>query len=110
MKKLKEIEVKKIINSELANDSEKGKILNKEICRLFESNDTFIVLDFKDINLINTAFLNDAIGIMLRDYPLSEFTSKLRIKNIDKEDIDMFKEVLKNAAEKYIKTKRRSVE
>lgn len=98
-----EIEVSKVINSNLANDKSKGEMLFKEISKYIA--EYTVILNFNGINLINTAFLNDAIGVLIRDYGLINVTSKLRITNIDKEDMDMFKEVLKNAADKYVKTR-----
>lgn len=101
----KVLKVKDIINSTLANDDEKGKVVYNNIKGLFFEEYDFIILDFEGITLINTAFLNDAIGILFRDLELMQITSKLRVRNIDNEDMEMFKEVLKNAAEKFFKIK-----
>jgi hypothetical protein len=96
------IEVYNTILSESADDDQKGNKVYDEIIK-YLNNDDVITIDFTNIKLINTAFLNNAIGNLYAQNSLLSINNKLRIKNIDSEDIEMFKEVIMNAAEKYVK-------
>lgn len=102
------INVKTVIQSELADNKDKGNFLCSKISDELKLTEGLVILDFEGITLINTAFLNDAIGSLFGKFDIMEVTSRLRVKNIENDDIDLFKEVLKNAANQYFKLSRSS--
>ena len=89
--------VKDIINNTLAITEDSGELLWESLKKEFEKPElSSIILDFSDIELVTTAFLNKCIGIKLFDtFATSEVMNKLKIKGIqDKSTFDLFKLVL----------------
>ena len=62
--------------------------------------DAILILDFNHIKLITTAFLNAAIGQMYGKYDASFIKDRLRLENVEKEDLSTFKKVT-NRAKQY---------
>lgn len=58
---MKKIIVKNLINSNLATSNEKGKILKKEILKSIEQKNP-VIIDFSNIKILTSAFLNPGIG------------------------------------------------
>jgi len=56
-----------------------------------------VQLDFQNIDLIITAFLNAAIGQLYSKYSSDELNQKLELKNIKPEDIRLFIKVIERA-------------
>ncbi|AJA46742.1 hypothetical protein CPAST_c06420 [Clostridium pasteurianum DSM 525 = ATCC 6013] len=99
----KVIKVIDLLNSISADDDEKGnKVFNSIVNSANEKYDN-IILNFEGISLINTAFLNNAMGKICG---LEEFESgkvNVKVANFPKEAIELLREVLKTASEKYSK-------
>ncbi len=97
-----EINVRIIIGSPLADDDKKGDALFREIQNAASLHgDEGILLDFEDVDLVNTAFLNNAIG---RLYNAEEFDlNKVHIKvvNMKENMLDLLKESVKTARLMY---------
>ncbi len=95
----KVIKIVDILNSTSADDPKKGDIIFKTINDCYKEY-SIIIIDFKGVELINTAFLNNAIGKIysLKDRDDTEF----KIANLSNDVVDLLREVIKTAKEKYI--------
>ncbi|MDD3877957.1 MAG: STAS-like domain-containing protein [Bacteroidales bacterium] len=60
-----------------------------------------VILDFQNINLIITAFLNAAIGQLYSKYTSEDLQEKLKLENIKPEDVRLFQQVIKRAKEYF---------
>ena len=69
-------------------------------------NDLKMVLDFNNIELITSTFLNAAIGQLYDKYDSPFLNSHLKIKNMSKEDLGLLKKVVERAKE-YFRDKKR---
>lgn len=94
--------IKDIIESDIAVATEAGDKVFKEI--VFHLNKkNKIVVDFIDISIVTTAFLNAAIGQL---YSNEEFYSEflndyLKLINVQEEDQPLFAMVIKRAKEYF---------
>ena len=97
----KRIEIRKELNSPLADDPQKGDIIFNSIKRESEEYDK-IILDFKDIELVNTAFLNNAIGRLFnqKEYDINQHP--IIISNMNASMRELLTESVKVARAKYI--------
>lgn len=81
-----------------ASDGEKiyDKILNAI------NNSTNVILDFVNIEIIASAFLNTAIGQLYKDnYSPEQLRTMVKAVNLEKEDVELLKQVLARAKEYY---------
>ena len=65
------------------------------------SNNLQVVLDFQNVNLIITAFLNACIGQLYSKYSSEELTRYLKLENIQPENNHLFNKVIKRAKEYF---------
>ena len=65
------------------------------------SNELTVVLDFQNINLIITAFLNACIGQLYSKYTSEQLNKCLKLENIDPENNHLFNKVIKRAKEYF---------
>lgn len=95
------IMIESIINSKSADDAAKGdKVFYKtrDVCKEVEEE---IILDFDKIELVNTAFLNNAIGKLFdrNEFDLSK--NIVKVANMQPTMIDLLKESISLAKQKY---------
>lgn len=99
----KVINIKNIIKSQAADDNCKGnKVFEsiKESCD--DSNEKrTIILDFDGIELVNTAFLNNAIGKLFDRKEFNLLENSVKVKNMNSFMIELLKESISLAREKY---------
>lgn len=97
----KRISIVEIIDTKVADDDCKGNKVFKAIKEASQQYDGDIVLDFENIELVNTAFLNNAIGQLFNkeEYNLSK--NSVKIENMKKSMFDLLREVINVANEKY---------
>lgn len=88
--------VKDIIGSNKAVSSEKGEIVFKAIDSSLSQSEN-IILDFENIELMTTAFLNAAIGQLYSKYTGKQLNDHLRPINLQSDDKEMFIMVLERA-------------
>ncbi len=99
---MKRLSVKDIINSPLAVSTEKGEMVFKTINSHLQNNEK-VIIDFKGIDLMITAFLNAAIGKLYgnKSYSSQFLNDHIKLDNIEKEDISLFKDVIERAKEYF---------
>lgn len=105
----KEIKIYDVLKSKVADDQLKGDAVFNAVLSEVEvskhnkgESNIEIILDFKDIELINTAFLNNAIGKLFDKSQYNINEHKVFIKDMDEHVIDLLKEVISSARKKYI--------
>lgn len=87
-----------IIGGNSAISPADGDTLFKQIDK-FLSEKQNVELDFANITLITTAFLNAAIGQLYSKYTGVDLNTMLSLKNIAPEDVPLFKKVIERAKE-----------
>lgn len=96
------IKIAEVIDSQSANTDTKGDAVFNEIKSLAdEKNKGTIELDFSDIELVNTAFLNNAIGRLFNKQEFDISKQRIRIKDMHPSMYDLFKESISVAQQKY---------
>jgi hypothetical protein len=91
------------IGSNAAVSSEDGELLHERILKGLES-DVKVILDFINIELITSTFLNAAIGQLYSKFDNPFLRDRLKVENLAKEDLDLLKKVVERAKE-YFKDK-----
>lgn len=84
------------VNSDSAISVDDGEKVFKKIDQAL-SNNIKVELDFQNINLIITAFLNAAIGQLYSKYSSEELNNNLKLVNIKPEDKSLFQLVIERA-------------
>lgn len=102
--KLKILKIKDIINRETAVSSDDGDIVYESIVECINSQ-TIAELDFSEITILTTAFLNSAIGQLYNNFSSEQLNSIISLKNVANEDKILFKKVIERAKE-YFNDKR----
>lgn len=96
--------VERIIGSKAADDDLKGNKVFEEIKRISQDeneNNEDIVLDFERIELVNTAFLNNAIGQLFNREVFDISKNEVKIRNMQNTMIDLLRESISVANQKY---------
>lgn len=79
---------------------DEGEIIyNKILLGIGEGNS--VILDFSDIQLMTTAFLNTAIGNLYKDYSSEQLNALLKLENLQPGDSARVKKVVDNAKKFY---------
>ncbi|MFQ5709446.1 MAG: STAS-like domain-containing protein [bacterium] len=91
------------IGSTAAVSSEDGDLLFKLISKAFK-NEAKVILDFNNIDLLTSTFLNAAIGQLYGFFDGSFLKEHLAIQNMEKDDLVLLKKVVERAKE-YFKNK-----
>ncbi len=91
------------IGSNAAVSSEDGELLYKRIVKGLEE-DVIVILDFMNIELVTSTFLNAAIGQLYNRYDSPFLRGHLKVENLAKEDLELLKKVIERAKE-YFKDK-----
>lgn len=94
--------VKDIIQSKIAFDAEDGEKVFKEILKKSREHYDVIYLNFKGIDLINTAFLNNAVGKLFDTQLFNLKENKVLIQNMDSNKLELLKETISVARKKYM--------
>ncbi|QAA31335.1 STAS-like domain-containing protein [Clostridium manihotivorum] len=96
---MKEIIVRDILKSNVAISKDDGDIVFNQIKTEIENKNS-ILIDFKNIDLINTAFLNNAIGKIYFIPIEKRMDTTVRIVNFPLEVMELLEEVINTAKEK----------
>ena len=84
-----ELMIKDIIGSNIASDNEQGDLIFDQIVSGVDNHEKQIFLDFFDLKLITTAFLNNAIGKLYKKYSTQELKGLLKVKNIKNKKVSV---------------------
>ncbi len=95
------IYVANITGNNICAESEDGQKVYENIKKALEENKK-ISISFKNIEIITSAFLNTAIGQLLRDFSREELKEKVSFEDIDNGDKSLLKRVI-DTAELYYK-------
>jgi len=95
------------IGGSAAVSSEDGELLYGRIAKAFEQK-ARVVLDFNNIELLTSTFLNAAIGQLYSQFGSQFIKLHLKVENLANEDLELLKKVVVRAKE-YFKDKERLV-
>ena len=98
------LNIKDLIGRDTAVSSDDGDILFKNINEQIKSG-IVVELDFSEISILTTAFLNSAIGQLYNIYSSSQLNSSIKLKNVAEDDKILFIKVIERAKE-YFANKR----
>ena len=97
--------IKELISSKTADDDKKGDIVFNDIINKAKGNtNDIIVVDFCGIELVNTAFLNNAIGKLFDKTLFDINANKVKIVHIDNGMMELLKETILVARDRYEKS------
>ena len=96
-----QLKVMDIINSKIAFDDSNGNTLFNKIVEVTKGNFKTVILDFDGIMLVNTAFLNNAIGKLFDKSVYDIEKNRVLIRNMDETKKELLKETISNAVKKY---------
>ena len=86
------IVIKDVIKTDLAVSTEDGDTLHEVIAQNIR-NGTKINIDFLGLDLVATAFLNNAFGKLYKDFESSKLNDFIKIINIEPFDLELLKDV-----------------
>jgi len=95
------LEIVNIIGNTICADVDDAEKVYQSIKKTIEENKK-VVLSFKNVEIITSAFLNQAIGQLLKDYTRDELKEMIIFENIKKEDSLLLRRVI-DSAELYYK-------
>lgn len=87
------LKVGNILESNVAISMKKGELLLTEIENALR-NEESVIVDFKEISDLTTAFLNVAIGHLYINHSREELNAKLQIINLDELDLFLLSQVI----------------
>ena len=87
------IEVTDVINSNIAISVKTGKVLFEHIFPILEKHQG-IVLDFKGVTDLTTAFLNYAIGKLYQSFSSDELNNLITFENLSNLDSFLIQQVI----------------
>ena len=93
--------IRDILKSQVADDNEKGTIIFNEIKKCADAGEREIILDFKDVELVNTAFLNNAIGTLFDKREFDLLSVAVKIAHITLEARELLRETISLARVRY---------
>lgn len=99
MKEIK-ISIFEQIGSNAAVSSEDGELLHNRILKGF-GEDVIVILDFMNIELVTSTFLNAAIGQLYNRYDSPFLRAHLKVENLAREDLELLKKVIERAKEYF---------
>ena len=96
---LVKIIVSEIISSDAAVSADSGDKVFERIDR--EIGLKIVELDFSNITMMTTAFLNAAIGQLYSKYTSEQLNKNLKLVNVDNDDKILFKKVVERAKQYF---------
>ncbi len=94
------MKIKDIIESTLAVSADDGEKVYKIIEKNLDNKQS-IEIDFSDIEITTTAFLNAAIGKLYSKFSGDDLNKYLKISSVENEDTSLIKKVVKRAKEYF---------
>lgn len=97
---MNKIIIKQVTGNSLAVSAFDGDKVFSQIINSFNKNEN-VELDFSEIDLTITAFLNSSIGKLYSLYPSEKIRSSLKISNLKQDEIQLLKLVIDRAKERF---------
>lgn len=94
------LKIFQVVGSEIAVSSEDGNLVFNQIKEAIEHNQS-VVIDFKDIRIMTTAFLNSAIGQLYSKFKSDELSKALSVENLSDSDRLLLSTVTSRAKEYF---------
>lgn len=85
-----------VIGNSFCTESDDGQIVFGRLEKAFKENQT-VQIDFQNIEMITSAFLNAAVGQLYRDYKEGFIREHLSVKNMLPEDLALLKRTVDTA-------------
>lgn len=101
MKEQIKINIFEQIGSSASVSSDDGDMLFERILKALERG-VAVVLDFNNIELITSTFLNAAIGQLYSKYDSPFLKEHLKVENMSQEDLVILKKVVERAKEYFM--------
>lgn len=98
--KIIQLKIKDIISRKTAVSSDDGDIVYNRIVECINDN-SVAELDFSEISILTTAFLNSAIGQLYNKFSSEQLNKTISLKNVADEDKILFKKVIERAKEYF---------
>lgn len=89
-----------IVGNPICIEAEDGKKVSSIISE-FLNNDQHITLSFLNVEILTSAFLNTAIGILYKDYPEDKIRAFVSVKHLRAADAVLLKRVIETAKNYY---------
>lgn len=90
------MEVKDVIGGELAVSTEGGDMVYERLVKSLSSGEK-VELSFKGLDLITSAFLNNAIGKLYDKFDSGTLNSSLKVVGLEDDDKALLHRVIRNA-------------
>lgn len=97
---MKTLRIKDIIRGDFAVTTDDGDSVFKILDGYFEKGEKTI-LDFSEIYILTTAFLNAALGQLYSKYTSEDIAAHLKLENVNDSDKLLFKTVTQRAKEYF---------
>ena len=98
------IKVIDVIGKDICVSSEDGEKLHEQIKLSLQKDDT-TEISFSGIKMIISVFLNTAIGQLYGEFSEDEIRKKLKVNDIEQEDVELLGRVVTNAKRYYKNSK-----
>ena len=93
---MRKVVVKSVIDSELAVSAENGNKLHSRIARHLSSGKS-VELSFQGIDLVTSAFLNNAVGKLCKKFDSEKIKESIMVTGLDEGDKKLLDKVINNA-------------
>ena len=88
--------VYQIVGNEICVESDDGKKVYDVICEFLRKKQP-IILSFENVEMLTSAFLNTAIGVLYKDFSEEEVKNLLKVENLSPTDTMLLKRVVDTA-------------
>lgn len=105
MKKNLILSVFEVVGSPLCVASDDGQRVHDRIAAAFKE-DSNVTVSFLNVSSLTSAFLNAAIGQLYGSFTENEIRSKLKVKDIEPDDLALLKRVVETAKQYFKDPKR----
>lgn len=96
------LKIRTLLDSVVADDDVKGNTILDAVLTVSKENvGSNITLDFEGIELVNTAFLNNAIGQLFNKEKFDLKSNNVRLINLEPSMIDLVEETIAVARDRY---------
>jgi hypothetical protein len=99
------INIYEVIGGNAAVSSDDGQIIFERIDKAFKQN-YLVILDFNNVDLVVSTFMNACIGQLYGFYPVDFIRKHLRVENLSDDDLIILSKVIERAKEYFADKKK----